>query len=76
MYNQTARNSSSLQGKNGYSTMGQPSYVFCCGNSRYLAVICKIRKCAEINILGITIEYICTYSFERSLNDGKFFLLN
>ena len=40
--------------KNGYSTMGQPSYIYSVIISRYSTVISKIIKYAEIINLDIT----------------------
>ena len=39
--------------------MGQPSYIFSCNiYYRYSAVISKMLKYAEINILDITVEHL------------------
>ena len=37
--------------------MGQPFYIFSCNISRYSAVISKMLKYAEINILDITVKH-------------------
>ena len=38
--------------------MGQPSYIFSCKISRYSALISKMLKYAEINIVDITVEHL------------------